>query len=182
MKIAVKSFWKAQSSIDNAEFDYAISLVASEGEERCPQRGPNHLIVQFDDAETDRVFYENQWWVGPSEEDVETILTWAKDIPPDASLLVHCTAGKSRSTAVAVAVLIQAGLTPKEALTEVIVAREREGSDIVIPNRRITRFADDQLGLNGALNEAIDTHYANIDRLGRVPLALLKRGRHTPED
>jgi predicted protein tyrosine phosphatase len=78
------------------------------------------------------------------------------------------------------AVLIQhSQMTPKEALDEVIRVRAEEGSPIVVPNRLIVRYADDLLGLNGEFIKVIDKFYDELDK--RVPLELLKRGRHTPE-
>lgn len=179
MKIAVKSFHKAQDSIDAGEHDWVISLVAHEGDDRCPCRGQHHLIMRFDDAEVEEVFHEDKWWYGPTKDQVASILHWAERIPKDDRLLVHCTAGKSRSTAIAMAVLIQSGETPEEALSLVREARQREGSDIVVPNRLIVRYADELLKLDGAFIKVVDDFYEVLS--ARIPLELLKRGRHTPE-
>lgn len=179
MKIAVKSFNKAQDSIDANEHNWVISLIAHEGDDRCPCRGQHHLIMRFDDAEVEEVFHEEKWWYGPSQDQIAAILHWAERIPAHDSLLVHCTAGKSRSTAIAMAVLIQAGETPEEALHCVVEARAAEGSNIVVPNRLIVRYADELLDLGGAFIKVVDDYYEVLSH--RIPLELLKRGRHTPE-
>ena len=43
----------------------------------------------------------------PKREQIEEILAWAATLPDDAILLVHCEAGISRSTAMALAILVQ---------------------------------------------------------------------------
>lgn len=179
MKIGVKSFQKAQDSIDAGEYDWAISLIAHEGDDRCPKRGPHHLVMRFDDAEVEEVFHEEKWWYGPSRDSIAAILYWSDRIPDDDSLLIHCTAGKSRSTAVAMMFLIRRGMTPNEAIEEVKRVRKEEGSDIVVPNRLIVQYADELLELDGAFIKAVDDFYEDLSH--RIPLELIKRGRHTPE-
>jgi predicted protein tyrosine phosphatase len=166
------------ASLEADDHDFVISLIAPD-EDRCQHRGEHHLIARFDDAEVAEIEHEGKLYRGPTREQIQEILDWAMRIPGDASLLVHCTAGKSRSTAVAMAVLIQLGRTPEQALQLVVEARAREGGDILGPNRLIVRYADEHMALDGEFIRLIDRFYLDLSR--RIPLELLKRGRHTPE-
>jgi predicted protein tyrosine phosphatase len=178
MIIKVKSFFKAQKFIDSEHYDKAISLI-SPTEDRCSQRD-NHLIMRFDDAEVEHVIYEGEEYVGPSYEQMIEILDFSKSIQENDVVMVHCTAGKSRSTAIAMSLLIQHGSTPKQALESVLRAREEEGSSLIVPNRLIVKYMDEILNQNGDFIQEVDNYYEMMSQT--VPMELIKRGRHSIED
>ena len=60
--------------------------------------------------------------------------------------MVHCHAGISRSTAVAIGVLCQHGLNPSEATQQVLAIRPQ-----AFPNQYILQLFDDIFALNGQL-------------------------------
>lgn len=115
----------------------------------------NHIIVNFHDAE-DEDAAEAYGLVPPTRkvinEVLEEVASW--DLDDDSKVVIHCSAGKSRSTAIALGVLIQAGMTPKDALAKVKLL-----SPAMLPNRLIVEYVDDYLGLNGALIEAVREFY-----------------------
>lgn len=78
---------------------------------------------------------------------VDFIEAWS---PEEGSLLVHCFAGVSRSTAAA---LIAHFLKTGDAQSSARALRQ--AAPHAIPNRRIVALADDELGLGGALIQAI---------------------------
>ncbi|MXY54175.1 MAG: protein tyrosine phosphatase [Gammaproteobacteria bacterium] len=87
--------------------------------------------------------------ISAQTKDIEALIkfldTWDSEVP----LLVHCLAGVSRSTAVAlVAHTLKTGDPRKSAQTL------REASPYAWPNRRILALADSILGLDGELTEA----------------------------
>src|SRR5579864_4701993 len=61
------------------------------------------LELKFDDVTVPSRFY-----VAPTHEDIECILEFGKTVTKDDTLLVHCHAGISRSTAAAALILLQA--------------------------------------------------------------------------
>jgi predicted protein tyrosine phosphatase len=79
---------------------------------------------------------------------VEAILTFTEQLPPNSQLLVHCHAGISRSTATTCGILCQHGLSPQQAWAEVFALRP-----IADPNPYILQLFDDCLGLGGSLQQ-----------------------------
>jgi len=89
-------------------------------------------------------------------EQIQDILEFTAPLQEGNRLLVHCHAGISRSTAVACGILCQHGLSPREALKQVILLRPT-----AFPNRYIISLFDQLLDLKGELIEAVD----NINEL-----------------
>ena len=84
----------------------------------------------------------------PTEEQVREILEFGKELDEGASLVIHCLAGISRSTAAALALLVQ----------EHGVDKIKECVDMLLdirpqcyPNPIMIRYADKLLGADGAL-------------------------------
>lgn len=105
----------------------------------------NWLLVHFED----NLYFEEPH--GPTIEHVSQILEWGKSLPDDAILLVHCEAGVSRSTAAALALLVQHhGIEKLQECVAALVDVRPEAS----PNKLVTKLADDLLGCNGELHAA----------------------------
>ena len=86
----------------------------------------------------------------PTREHVAKILNWGKSLPDNAVVLVHCEAGVSRSTAAALALLVQYhGIDKIDDCVKLLLEVRPQSC----PNPLITRFADEQLGCNGELYE-----------------------------
>lgn len=81
--------------------------------------------------------------------DIQAILHFTENLTAKAKLLVHCSAGISRSTAVATGILCQHGLTPSAALNKVLTIRKG-----AFPNSHIITLMDEALNLDGALGDA----------------------------
>lgn len=106
---------------------------------------PDHLVVEFDDIIETRL---DNGWCGPTKADVARILEWA--FPRyKQSLLVHCHAGMSRSTASAIGVLIEWGFDEETAFAHVEASRPQAailGRREFIPNPLILAHIDDLTG------------------------------------
>ncbi len=98
---------------------------------------------------------------GATEDDVRGIVELAEELQSESgTLLIHCEAGVSRSTAAALIVhacWLGAG-NEDEAMRRVIAQRP-----YAIPNRRMVALADTFLGLNGRLLQARDDALSSTD-------------------
>lgn len=108
----------------------------------------------------------------PSLEAVARILHYAADFRPDDRVLVHCVAGISRSTAVAVLVLIRHGAPPERAFSH--IGRLRPAMS---PNMLILEHGDHLLRLNGRLKRAyLDWHRTALGATSGAAPALPSHG------
>lgn len=136
-----------------AEFDAVITAgpLAEEVAEYFTH--PDHLVVEFHDTLV-------RSWGGPSRADVRTILEFAAT-RVDRSILIHCHAGMSRSTATAIAILTSWGMTPEAAFEHARTARPEDAIEerrAFIPNALLLSHAD------AILDSALLTHDPDIER------------------
>lgn len=143
-ELKISGIYEASRWVTNGWATHVISLVdpSTHIDFKCD----NHLILKFHDVES-QVMDE---WVLPSEQHVDAILEFTKNIPDNTKLLVHCHQGLSRSTAAAIGVMLQKGMDPESAYLYVESVR-----DILLPNGLITQILDDKFQLNGALVELV---------------------------
>ena len=107
-----------------------------------------HLVLGMDDIPEPADGY-----IAPGENHVATLIAFARAWDRSAPLVVHCYAGISRSTAGAF--VTACALNPGR--TEASIAQElRRRSHTASPNRRIVSIADDLLGRNGRMVDAIN--------------------------
>ena len=129
-----------------AEITYLISI--GDGDDPLPEGYENarrKLRWLIADVVTDE---------GATEEDVRQIISLAEQLRSEGgTLLIHCAAGVSRSTAAALIIYacwLGRG-NEDEAMRRVIAQRP-----CAIPNRRMVALADKLLKLNGSLVRARD--------------------------
>ena len=118
-----------------------ISLIKPD----MPDWGKNHLKLQFDD-----ISYSRDGYIAPSSWHVNRILEFSKDFVDTDKVLVHCQAGISRSTAAAIGILIQHGMSYEYAYNKIENIRP-----ILLPNKLMVSFIDDYFNLEGKFNEFI---------------------------
>ena len=130
--------------IDHSIYDGIITIENSNTDDPlriddsiCPQ-----LVLCFDDLSTP----EGEW-ILPQERHVRTALEFADELG-GGSLLIHCHAGISRSSAVALAIIAKGLGTGKE--KQAFKELERINPKCA-PNALIVRFADEILERGGAL-------------------------------
>lgn len=125
----------------------AIGLIDPECKNAIPTK-ENYLQVYFHDC--DEAIHPDYYAISPEKEQIQQVLDFSKSFTSTDRILVHCHAGISRSSAVAISVLTQHGLEPFEAFGHV----QRICKDMY-PNKLILRYADELLGLN---NRLVDYH------------------------
>jgi predicted protein tyrosine phosphatase len=90
--------------------------------------------------------------VAPDHDLMRTVLDFGREGAPERSLLIHCWAGISRSSAAAFAVACDRN----RGFEREIASELRRRAPSVTPNRLMVRLADDLLQGNGRLIGAID--------------------------
>lgn len=105
----------------------------------------------------------------PSVEHVEQLLAFVRGWERTAPMVIHCWAGISRSTASAFAAAC--ALAPER--DEAAIAQAlRAASPMATPNRRIVAVADDLLGRNGRMVDAVDAIGRGADAFEGAPFSL----------
>lgn len=155
MKIVVSSNPEAHELLDYGnEFDAVISLCDFDGDTTFLH--DNHITEichDFDDPKR----------VGaPSVFTVERILKFTADLTDDANLLIHCWAGVSRSTAIALLVCVQHGMSVREAVDHVI--ENRPSIKSFWPNRLICAYGEELLGVKYLARDIVN--HCNYNSLG----------------
>jgi len=139
----------ATHTVSILDTDYAKGLVgtveSSFYNQRIPQLSPGLLLHRcyFDDVTPKDKFGLSV----ATLKDIEAILQFTAKLTATDKLLVHCTAGISRSTAVACGILCQHGLSSKEAVEMVYLLRKG-----ACPNEHIIALMDEALDLKGSLS------------------------------
>lgn len=93
----------------------------------------------------------------PERRDVEAILRFGEDLAAERAqrkthLLIHCHAGISRSTA---AMTMLLGQAHPDLDAQAVVAKVHDLREKAWPNARLIAFADEALGYDGSLTEAV---------------------------
>lgn len=130
----------------------AVLTVGPRADEVAHFDHPRHLVVTFDDVTDPR------WADAPRVEQIRRVLEWA--VPIDGTLLVHCHAGISRSTACAYGIAVARGVDPVRAASELAAAHPDEpfgGRRSFFPNELILRHLEQLLGREDLL-AAVDPH------------------------
>jgi predicted protein tyrosine phosphatase len=128
---------------------HLVSLLGSEDNLTRPLDIPahNHLWLQLHDISEPRDGH-----VHPASAHVEQLIAFVERWERASPLVIHCYAGVSRSTAAAFVAVCT--LNPRRSEAAVAEALRR-ASPTATPNIRIVALADDILGRNGRMVEAI---------------------------
>jgi predicted protein tyrosine phosphatase len=127
--------------------DWPTRIVGLTSDVRETQ-GPHHLHIQVAD-----VAVVLPTAIYPQPEHLRLALDFTKDLTDADRLLVHCFAGQSRSTAIAIGILIQHGMSYADAFAHVESVRS-----ILMPNELFIRHIDAHFGLDNQLVEHAKAH------------------------
>mgnify|MGYP000209270674 CR=1 FL=1 len=148
MKIWVSSLAKVHDTARSARPARVVSLL-----------GPDSLFPDIEGFGADlhyRVCLDDDrkeidGRVTPTQDHVAGVVSFLQEWNPDDTLLVHCWAGISRSSATA---FIAACLHNPEADETAIAEEIKLASPTAYPNTRIVAFADEIMGRGGRMAEA----------------------------
>lgn len=114
----------------------------------------NHLFIEVSDIPR-----PIEGHVHPQREHLEQVFAFTRDLTDEDRLLVHCYAGMSRSTAIAIGVLIQHGLAYDEAFKHVETIRP-----ILMPNQMFIELIDEYFDLRGDLAAMVAEYRVSEDK------------------
>jgi predicted protein tyrosine phosphatase len=135
---------------------HTISLIDPDIDDiTLPIAGKESLLRRYYFHDVNPKYTPSEYLKPATPEQIQEILEFSAWLEPTDKLLVHCHAGISRSTAVAIGILCQHGLTPKKAFTHVLQIRP-----LASPNRHILALFDDILKLEGKLVAAYPQVFA----------------------
>jgi len=149
--IFVCSLTAVDATIAEHKPSHLISLLGHETMIETPDAitGNNHLKLSMNDISAPQTGY-----VTPGEAHVEKLIGFVQNWPQTSPLLIHCWAGISRSTASAyIALCLNNPETNENTLAQLL----RDASPSATPNKLIVHLADDMLGRNGRMIDAIET-------------------------
>jgi predicted protein tyrosine phosphatase len=141
MKIKVTNFEdsiKEQNSVD-----FVLGFLDAKWKKRFLRSldFSNRAVWWFDDV------WEECFLDSPRKEHIKDIIQTVKEKELlNKNIIVHCVAGVSRSTAIAISLLVMSGMNIDDAIKEIEIQRP-----FMWPNELIIRFFDEELGLNGEL-------------------------------
>ena len=134
---------------------------------------PGDVFPQLDAVDADEhhkvslhdIREPREGFTAPAEDHVSTLIGFLQGWNPDETLLVHCWAGISRSTATA---FIGACLHNPHADEIAIAGAVADASPTAFPNTRMVSIADDMMGRKGRMAKAVQTICADMTRLTLV--------------
>lgn len=142
MEIKVSNIENALYMIENRWPTKVISLVP----DNMPDHGIESLHLRFDD-----IARPTGGYIHPTMGDLYSILKFANNFSDEDRVLIHCHAGISRSTAAAIAVLMQRAWTYEEAYNYIRIIRP-----VLCPNRLIIQYIDEHFKLDGKLSKLVE--------------------------
>ena len=147
--IHVCSLARLHDTVASTGARHVVSLLGLEDNLRRPATvlPENHLWLQLHDISTPL-----EGFIMPQAEHIEALIAFVRGWRREAPLVMHCYAGVSRSTAAAYVAVCT--LNPGRSEASIAQALRR-ASPTATPNIRIVALADDMLGRNGRMVDAI---------------------------
>lgn len=141
--------------------DCVISIIAPEEQPATPPGvlPAAHLRVSCHD-----ITAPNPMEILPERRHVKQLIAFAREWDPSGSMLIHCQAGISRSTAAA---LISYAVHFPDTVQEAAAHLRRTGPH-VHPNALITEIGDELLGLGGRLVTAVEAMGPAVPSAGHL--------------
>ena len=130
--------------VDHSTYDGVITIEDSLVDEplRVNKADCTQLVLCFDDITSPK-----HDWVLPNKKHIKSALNFADELR-GGSLLIHCHAGISRSSAVALAIIAKGLGAGREKQAFIELEKVNPGS---APNALVVRFTDEILERGGAL-------------------------------
>ncbi|KZK85227.1 hypothetical protein PsAD13_01763 [Pseudovibrio sp. Ad13] len=140
---------KLEDTLTSARPSHVLSLVSPGTEVILPSetKPAHHLVLEFNDIPEAR-----EGLLAPNAMHIEQLLDFSRDAARNGSLLVHCWAGVSRSTAAAY--IIACAIMP-DTDERALAQHLRKVSPVATPNPLLISLADTLLQRNGRMIQSI---------------------------
>ena len=150
MEIIVSPLAAVQLLINRHKVSHVVSLLGPETPHRTFSGivDSNHLKLTFHD-----ILSPADGFTAPMADHVESLIGFLKQRQGEDPMLIHCWAGISRSTASAFTAMC---LYNPDLDERKLAQQLRALSHVATPNRRIVAFADDIMGRQGRMVDAVD--------------------------
>ena len=149
LDIKVLGYSEVIACVDSGWPTHIISLL----NKPLPFLGPQHLHLMFDDVSVPTL----RDYVTPLVSHMLQVFAFTTDLTSEDRVLIHCFAGISRSTAMAIGVLIQHGMDCQDAYNQIAAIRPQ-----LAPNRLIIQYIDEHFALDKRLIRLVAQHYSPI--------------------
>ena len=166
MEIIVSPLAAVQLLVNRHKVGHVVSLLGPE----TPHRSftgiadDNHLKLTFHD-----ITAPAEGFTAPAADHVETLIHFLKARQGHDPMLIHCWAGISRSTAAAYIAACALAPDRDEAALALVL---REASPSATPNARFVALADDILGRQGRMVDAIRAIGRGAEAMEGTPFML----------
>jgi predicted protein tyrosine phosphatase len=150
MEIIVSPLAAVQLLVNRHKVSHVVSLLGPETPHRSFSgiADVNHLKLTLHD-----IIAPADGFTAPAADHVETLIKFLKAREGEDPMLIHCWAGISRSTASAFTAMC---LYNPDVDEYKLAQQLRALSHVATPNRRIVAFADDIMGRQGRMVDAVD--------------------------
>ena len=167
--ITVCGVGKLEETARQLKATHVVTLIRDHGPIPTPHgiAAANHLRIDVND-----IIEPGDGLIHPQETHIAEVLAFAREWRHRSPMIIHCFAGISRSTASAFSSLC--ALNP-DVPEELIARRLRQASPTATPNRLIVAIADDLLGRQGRMVDAIAGIGAGEPATEAVPFHLPSR-------
>lgn len=149
MKIIVCPLHDVEALIRLRQPTHVLSLLSPKADTACFKAfDGQHLELRFHDISA-----PTQGLTEPNQDHIHLILDFARSVAPDDTILIHCWAGVSRSTAAAYIIRCAQTAVGDEAM---LAHNLRAKAPYATPNPALIAIADAILGRNNAMTHAIE--------------------------
>jgi predicted protein tyrosine phosphatase len=164
MRLVVCAFTDVDHVVQDRRPDGVIGLLAPDQPVPLIEAGPRRLTLRFHD-----IAELQDGLVAASADQIAELLAFGRAFPAEATLLVHCWAGVSRSPAAAFALACAAAPERPESM---IAQALRQASPSATPNPLLVRLADDQLARAGRMVRAIAAIGRGAEAASGIPFEI----------
>lgn len=157
----IQCFPQAEIEFGGVKGDALISITGNDFPAASIPDGhfPRVLRLAFDDVAVNGIAA----YVAPSVGDVASVIDFARALPADARIVLHCLHGKSRSVGMALAIFADRTKNARAAVSwlqemangKILTLGEAKKFRDVMPNPLIVRHIESLLGMPGQLDAAL---------------------------
>jgi predicted protein tyrosine phosphatase len=147
--ITLSSVGWASYAVDFTGAGYLVSLLSQETMIETPDsiEPENHVKLEVDD-----IVFDVRGRSCPNKGHIRRLFAFGRELEENPIVVVHCAMGRSRSAAAVIALLAQKNPNMENDIVNLVY----DAAPHIQPNQLIIRLADEELGCEGSLIEAVE--------------------------